>query len=627
MVVVDTFHSPYARLRPVPLPDVTLNVSVWAPRLRTNRVVTLPAQHRLLEETGRLTNFRRAAGKVRDAYHGYFFNDSDVYKWIEAVAWTAASGPAPELTRLAEPVIAEIEAAQQPDGYLDTYFMFDKAAERWSNLRDMHELYCAGHLIQAAIAHHRATGHERLLAVARRTANLICATFGPESAGKRPGACGHPEIELALVELARETSDEKYLLQAQYFIDARGYGLVGRRDYHQDHQPLRERGRMAGHAVRALYLNAGAADVAAEKEEPELRLALERMWEHMVARQLYLTGSAGSRHQGESFGADYELPNARAYAETCAAIAVVMWAWRMLALSGDARYTDVMEAALYNGFLSGVSLDGQAYFYVNPLASDGSHRRQSWYECACCPPNVARTLASLPAYLYSTDAASVWVHLYAAGDARMLLADGRSVRLHQRTRYPWDGDVELEIDAEREFALFLRIPGWCEAGASLMVNGHPFNSALTPGSYAGIQREWHTGDTVQLHLPMPVRRVMSHPRVAENHGRVALMRGPLLYCLEGVDHPATDLRDIVLPVRSQLTPAFQPDLLGGVVTLTGTAVAVPPHASWQGRLYRTEPVADVAPPRPLSMTAIPYYAWANREPGAMQVWLQAAQPA
>ncbi len=622
-VVVDTSRSPHARLRPVPLTAVTLADGFWAPRRRVNREITLPSQYRLLEETGRIDNFRRAAGKVDVPFQGRYYNDSDVYKWLEAVAWTLATGADPALAEMAGTVSAEIAGAQRPDGYLNTYFVRERAAERWTNLRDMHELYCAGHLIQAAIAHHRATGDDRLLRVACRLADHICDHFGPLEERERAGTSGHPEIEMALVELARETGEPRYREQALFFLDARGQGLIGGRAYHQDHEPFRELERMAGHAVRAVYLNAGATDLYAETGEADLRHVLDRLWRNMTARQMYVSGSIGSRYEGEAFGRDYELPNERAYAETCAAIGNVMWSWRLLALAGDARYADVLETALYNGVLPGLSLDGESYFYQNPLADDGTHRRQPWFGCACCPPNITRLLASLPGYFYSCSDAGLWVHLYAQGAAHIPLPDGRTVGLTQHTRYPWDGEVVIEIEGKGTFSLWLRIPGWCEEGATLEINGQPFTGLLTPGSYAEVRRAWRPGDVVRLNLPMPVRRVACHPYVTENAGRVALTRGPLLYCVEQADNSGLDPRDIVLPADANFTAEFRPDLLGGVVVLRGQAKVVPPDNAWTHHLYRTAlPCSEREQGQPVEATAIPYYAWANREPGPMQVWLR-----
>ena len=629
-VVVDTSRSPYARLRPVPLTAVTLTDDFWAPRRRVNREVTLPSQYRLLEETGRIDNFRRAAGKVDIPFQGRYYNDSDVYKWLEAAAWTLATGADPSLAHKAGNVITEIADAQQPDGYLNTYFTHDRAAERWTNLRDMHELYCAGHLIQAAVAHHRATGDDRLLRVARRLADHICDRFGPGEEGKQAGTGGHPEIEMALVELARETGELRYRKQAQFFLDARGQGLIGSSAYHQDHKPFRERcselveglERMVGHAVRAVYLNAGATDIYAETGEAALRDVLDRLWRNMTTRQMYVSGSIGSRYEGEAFGKDYELPNERAYAETCAAIGSVMWNWRMLQLSGDARYADVLETTLYNGVLPGLSLDGGSYFYQNPLADDGRHRRQPWFGCACCPPNVARLLASLPSYFYSLSDGGLWVHLYAQGSARISLHDGQAIGLTQHTRYPWDGEVAIEVEGEGTFSIWLRIPAWCEEGAALEINGQPFTGVLAPGSYAEVRRAWQPGDVVRLNLPMGVHRVECHPYVAENAGRVALTRGPILYCVEQADNPGLDPRDVLLSADADFAATFRPNLLGGVVVLRGRAEVIPPGDAWANRLYRTAaPRLERPQSRSVEMSAIPYYAWANREPGPMQVWL------
>lgn len=626
-VVVDTSHSPHARLRPVPLTDVTLNDNFWAPRRRINQEKTLPSQFQHCEETHRLDNFRRAAGKLKDTpFAGIFFNDSDIYKWLEAAAWTLATEDDPALKQMVATASQEIADAQQPDGYLNTYFMFDKAGERWTNLKDMHELYCAGHFLQAAVAHYRATGSEDLLNVGRRLADHIIATFGPEDEGKKYMTDGHEEIELALVELARATGEKQYLQQAQFFIDTRGHGTIGGSDYHQDHKPVRELDRMTGHAVRAVYLNVGVADLLAESGEAALRMALDRLWDNMTKRQMYVSGGIGSRYEGEAFGKDYELPNERAYTETCAAIGSVLWAWRMLQLEGDARYADGLELTLYNGVLAGLSLDGQSYFYQNPLADDGTHRRQPWFGCACCPPNVARLLASLPSYFYSVSAAGVWAHLYAAGAARLTLLDGRHIELEQVTGYPWDGVIALRLKAvegQGEWSLFLRLPAWCAAGARLEINGAVSDAKLEPGTYVKVQRAWQAGDTVRLHLPMPVRCVVCHPHVTENAGRVALLRGPLLYCLEEVDNAGHDLRDIVLPHESMLSIETQPDLLGGIVTLHGEAELASPSGDWNYDLYRV--VADAAAAasaQSVPLTAIPYYAWANREAGQMQVWLR-----
>jgi DUF1680 family protein len=568
--IVDTSRSPHARLRPLPLDAVSLADGFWEPRQRINRGVTIPSQYRHLEDTGRLDNFRRASGKIGGEYQGIYFNDSDVYKWLEAAAWTLAEGPDPELERMVDAAITEVEDAQRPDGYLNTYFTFEKATQRWTNF-DLHEMYCAGHLFQAAVAHFRATGSERLLDVATRFADHICDTFGAEE-GKRHAVDGHEEVEMALVELFRVTGERRYLEGALYFVDARGHGMLGRPygqhepSYSQDHEPLRDQSEVVGHAVRALYLYSGAADVYAETGEPALMQALERLWKSMTRRRMYVSGGLGSRYEGEAFGRDFELPNERAYTETCAAIASAMWNWRMLMLGGGARYADLIEHTLYNAVLPGLSLNGQHYFYQNPLAADGSHRRQPWFGCACCPPNVARLLASLAGYFYSSSEGAVWIHLYAEGVATAELDGNRTVRLRQRTSYPWDGRVEIQVEGGGEFALMLRIPAWCEESATVEVAGEPVDLEISPGSYMQIRRAWRPGDTVSLGLPMPVRRVECHPYVTENTGRVALMRGPLLYCAEQVDNHDVDLRDLVLDGKEP-TVRFEPDLLGGVAVL------------------------------------------------------------
>ncbi|MGC9522065.1 MAG: glycoside hydrolase family 127 protein [Anaerolineae bacterium] len=635
-VITDTSHSPHAGLQPVPVDAITLTDEFWAPRRALNREVTLRTQYEHLESTGRLDNFRRAAGTVDGAFQGLFFNDSDIYKWLEAASWTLATDDDPELEALVDDTIDLVAAAQEPDGYLDTYFTIG-GIERWSNLRDLHELYCAGHLFQAAVAHYRATGKRSLLDIAQRFADLICETFGPDE-GQIDGVPGHPEIEMGLVELARATGEARYLEQASYFIDARGQGLIGGRAYHQDHRPFRELDRLAGHAVRALYLSAGATDVYAETGDEALMAALVRLWERMARRQMYVTGGLGSRHRGEAVGADYELPNARAYAETCAGIANVMWSWRMLQLSGEAPYADLMERALYNAALPGISLDGKAYYYINPLASDGVpepapdrdrdvYRRQPWFTCACCPPNIARTIAKLPGYLYGVSENTVWIHTYAANEAEITLPGGETVRLVQRTRYPWSGRVIVETLTPGKFALRLRIPGWCRAEPerdcpTVSVNGEPWSAVVEPGTYVEIARTWAVGDSVCISLPMPIRQIVTHPYALENTGRVALMRGPLLYCLEGVDHPDVDLRDVVVPKPDALETAFRKDLLGGVQVLEGEGWATPPADGWQTSLYRPAQSVDPASKAPLALRAIPYFAWANRAVGAMQVWLR-----
>ncbi len=630
-VIVDTSRSPHARLCPVPVDAVKLEDEFWEPRRAINRDVTLPSQYKHLQDTARLRNFERAAGTVDAPFEGIYFNDSDVYKWLEAAAWELACTPNPGLEAMVDAAIDLIAAAQQPDGYLNTYFMFERAEQRWSNLRDMHELYCAGHLIQAAVAHYRATGSDKLLNVARRFADCIGNVFGPASEGKKEQTDGHEEIEMALIELYRATGEERYLRQAQFFLEVRGRGTIGGSDYHQDHEPLRELKRMTGHAVRAVYYNAGAADLVAENGDEQVRAALERLWHNMVFRQMYVSGGIGSRYEGEAFGKDFELPNERAYTETCAAIGSVMWNWRMLQLTGEARFADMMELALYNGVLSGISLDGQSYFYQNPLSDDGTHRRQPWFGCACCPPNVARLLSQLPGYFYSTSDEGVWAHFYASNTARIELPNGGSIELRQRTKYPWEGQIDLEIiavegrAAEEEWTLFLRAPEWSPSYSSARVNDKPGDmiySRSEKAEYMAIRRRWQAGDTVQAHFSMWEHLRQCHPYVIENRDRMALMHGPLLYCFEAIDNPGFDLRDVILSPRA-LMERKNIEALGNMTVLTTEAEILLLNEAYEDLLYFT---VENRPKKllalPVEITAIPYYAWANREPGRMQVWLR-----
>ncbi len=617
-VIVDTSRSPFAKLRPVPLNSVKLRDEFWAPRIKQLREVTLPSQYDILEDTGRLGNFRVAAtgeGEIR----WRIADDSDVYKWLEAASLTLGYEPDERLEELVSSVVRDIAAAQDEDGYLFTLY-YNRREERWRDLERMHELYCAGHLFQAAVAHRRATGSGELLRVAVRLADHIASVFGP---GKREGAPGHPEIEMALVELYRETGRREYVELSRFFIDCRGRGLVGGSECLIDHKPFRELDGITGHAVRALYLNCGATDLYMETGDKSLLETLERLWRSMARRRMYVTGGVGSRHVCESFGDDYELPNVRAYAETCAAVANVMWNWRMLLALGEARFADVMELAMYNGALSGISLDGRRYFYCNPLADRGRSRRQPWFSCACCPTNIVRMLASVPGYMYSTSGDGLWVHLYAESEAAIDVA-GREVRVAQRTRYPWDGDVELtlELEGSLEFSLFVRIPGWCD-GAEVLVNGREVEAEAAPGSYFELRRVWRSGDRVEIRLPMTVRLVVSHPHVLCNACRAAITRGPMVYCLEHVDNPEFDVWDVALLSDEPLEAEYVPGLLGGVVVVRGWGVVMDGEA-WGDSLYLPLSRAPKAARR-VRVTAIPYYAWANREPGPMITWVVLAR--
>ncbi|MEM2822812.1 MAG: glycoside hydrolase family 127 protein [Thermofilaceae archaeon] len=615
-LVIDTSKSPYAKLEPVPLGRVRLMDGFWAPRLRKLIDATLPSQYELLEETGRIDNFRRAAGKIKGPFRGLVFNDSDVYKWVEAAQWALAYEHDARLKGLVDRAVAEIIAAQDEDGYLNTFFTFERKGERWTNLRDLHEMYCAGHLFQAAVARSRTTGEMDLLDAAVRFADHIYEVFGP---GRREAVDGHPEVEMALVELYREVGEHRYLELAQLLIERRGRGLIGGSPYHLDHVPFKQMTEITGHAVRALYLCCGATDVYMENGDVDLLRALERLWEDLVTRKMYVTGGVGSRYEGEAIGEAYELPNERAYAETCAAVANVMWNWRMLLATGEARFADVMELALYNGALAGISLSGDLYFYVNPLADRGRHRRQRWFECACCPPNIARLIAYVPGMLYAKTRMGIYTVLYAASRATIEL-DGGSVELIERTNYPWDGQVDIEVRPRGvdEFSLFVRIPGWTRA-AKVEVNGERLEP-VRPGTFLEVKRRWREGDRVALRFEMGPYFLVSHPWVTYNTCRCAIKYGPLVYCLEQADN-SHDVWNLAL-VPGEMKVEWRPDLLGGVAVVRGRALALD-AGGWEKRLYaRLGEVEERA--REVEFTAVPYYAWANREPGPMQVWVRLA---
>ncbi|MEM2981140.1 MAG: glycoside hydrolase family 127 protein [Thermoproteota archaeon] len=613
--VVDTSDSPYAKLRPVSVEEVELKEGFWAKRIERLRNVTIPSQYELLEGTGRIYNFRRASGREKGDFQGLCFNDSDVYKWVEAAAFLLANSFDEKIRGLVNKVVDDICAAQDEDGYLDTFFSVDKRNQRWTNLRDMHELYCAGHLIQAAIALRRATGDQKLFNTAIRFANHIVKEFGP---GGRKGVPGHPEIEMAMIELYRETGDARYLEMAKIFIDNRGKGLLGGGTYFIDHKPFRELDEIIGHAVRSLYLNSGATDLYMETGEKNLWDALERLWNNMTRCKMYVTGGVGSRYEGEAFGFNYELPNVQAYAETCAAIASFMWNWRMLLASGEARFADLMELVLYNGILSGISVDGSEYFYVNPLANRGDHRRQKWFECACCPPNIARLLASLPGYFYSVSGKEIWVNMYDRGVAHLKLND-EIITVTQNTDYPWNGDVEIVLNLKRDldFILNLRIPGWSEK-TEISLNGSKVEEAVRPGSYFKLCKTWKDSDRVVISFQMMIRRISCNPFIYENLGRATLARGPLIYCLEGVDNTGFDVWDALIPNDAPLRAEWMQSLLDGVMVIRGEGYAA--DSNWmQDSLYQVDSRTKA---RKVEFLAIPYYAWANRKPSPMNIWLR-----
>jgi DUF1680 family protein len=622
-------------VKPVPFTAVHLDDVFWAPRIEVNRTVTIPFAFAQCEKSGRIDNFVRAAAALRGetltnrTIPPYPFDDTDPYKVLEGASYTLSVKSDPKLKAYLDELIATIGKAQEPDGYLFTARTIDPAhphewagSERW--LKDpglSHELYNAGHLFEAATAHFQATGERSLLDIALREANLLCDTFGP---GKLQIWPGHQIVEMGLAKLYRATGDQRYLDLAKFFIDVRG---PGGDEYHQSHiKPVDQR-EAVGHAVRAGYMYSGMADVAALTGDERYLRAIDAIWENVVAKKLYITGGIGARGEGEAFGGDYELPNLSAYCETCAAIANDYWNQRLFLLKGDAKYVDVMERTLYNGLLSGVSLDGQGFFYPNPLESDGRHKRSPWFGCACCPGNITRFMASIPGYVYAQRGDTLYVNLYAAGAAEITLDDGRTVRLRQETRYPWDGAVKMTVEPDRagELAVNVRIPGWAREevvpsglyrfldaasqSPALKLNGTRVPLTLEKG-YVSLRRAWRKGDVIELSLPMPVRRVAAQGEVADDSGRVALQRGPLVYCVEWPDVTGGRVTNLWLPHDATLSVEHRSDLLGGIEIVRGEAVGLR-HADSK-RTVASEKVA---------FSAIPYFAWANRGPGEMAIWL------
>ena len=617
----------------VPFNEVRLTDRFWAPRVEANRAVTIPFGFEKSEEEGRIRNFEVAGGLREGEYEGKMpFDDTDVYKLIEGASYSLQSHPDPELDRFLDGIIAKIAAAQEPDGYLTTYKTIDptkspapwlKPGPRWDlELEGSHELYNAGHLYEAAWAHYRATGKRTLLDVALKNADLIAKTFGP---GRRATPPGHQIIETGLVKLADVTGEQRYRDLAKFFLDQRGVA-EGRKlfgPYNQDHARVVEQDEAVGHAVRAAYMYSGMVDVAALENDALYAKAVQRIWDNVVSRKLYLTGAIGARHKGEAFGEDFELPNRTAYGETCASIANVYWNQRMFLRSGDAKYIDVLERTLYNAALAGVSLEGDTFFYPNPLESDGKYAfnqgaltRKPWFDSSCCPTNVARFIPSIPDYIYAVQGEALFVNLFVASDAVVSMGESR-VRVAQQTDYPWDGAVTLRLtpDRARAFEVRVRIPGWARgkpvpselyrytdpAGApyQLSVNGQRVTPEIVRG-YAVLSRTWTPGDVIALDLPMPVRRVIADERVADTRGKVAIERGPLVYAAEWVDNDGSVL-DVVVPDTARFEPERRPDLLRGVTVLTTVA------ADRRGTAKR--------------LTMIPYYAWSHRGPGEMAVWV------
>jgi uncharacterized protein len=636
--VIDLSKSPYAKLKTVPVSAVVIQDGFWSKRRTTNLASSIPSMHDELVAHGRMDNFLRLEGKSSAPQIGPVFSDSDIYKWTEAVGWALQSGDQPALRETTAAMIREVVAAQEPSGYLNTYYVGDRKPLRmqYDTQTTGHELYCIGHLLQGAIAYYRSTGDETLLdAGIRFVDDFLLPSYGP-GPNQKGIVAGHPEIEMALIELYRTTGNRRY-------VDLAGYILHG-----DDRIPLRpqqtvymfcgvpftSRTRLEGHAVRCMYACCGATDYYLETGDPAYWKTLNTLWDDLVAHQLYVTGGVGARESGEAFGDPYELPNARAYGESCAAIGNMMWNWRMLAASGDARFTDVIERALYNGINSGMSLDGRTYCYRNPLAFDPNgnsqdrhapegYIRNAWYDTTCCPPNLERTFASLPGYFYSTSDDGIYVHLYDNSDLSWRLHDGNGLKIRQETRYPWNGDVKLTITpaTASEFTVFVRIPGW-STQQSVKVNGAPVNGAQ-PGRYLPIRRRWSAGDIVELSFDMPTQALRANPAVSEDRGRVAFQRGPCVFCMEQLDQPDADTRinlnDYTASLDTSTSAQYDPDLLDGVMVLDHAGAIVQPTVD-RG-LYFPVSASEHPQTTDTRLRLIPYYAWANRAPSAMQVWI------
>lgn len=625
-------------VKPVPFTDVHFNDRFWAPRIEINRTVSIPFAFKKCEETGRVENFNRAAAALKGSLNDkklppYPFDDTDLYKVIEGAAYSLSVHPDSKLEAYIDGLVKKIAAAQEKDGYLYPARTIDPqkphpwaGAARWELEKvDSHELYNIGHLSEAAIAYYQATGKRELLEIALKTADLLDRTFGP---GKQSIWPGHQITEMALARLYRSTGDERYLKLAKFMLDARGPdGAKGSgRTYNQSHLKVIDQTEAVGHAVRATYMYSGMADVAALTGDASYIAAIDTIWENVTSGKLYITGGIGATGSGEAFGGNYELPNMTAYNETCAAIGNDYWNHRLFLLHADARYIDVMERTLYNGLISGVSLDGKLFFYPNPLESNGQHQRSPWFGVACCPGNIARFLASVPGYVYAQQGAKLYVNLFAASTADIKLDNGRQVKVIQQTRYPWDGGIKLTVNPDRNatFAMNLRIPGWArneaapgdlyrfvdksEEPVTLRLNGRPMPLDIDKG-YATIIRTWKRGDTIELVLPMPIRRIAANERVEADRGRVALQRGPIVYCAEWPDNHEGHVRNLVLADNTKLEAQFNGGLLGGVTVIKGTAAAL--AYDEQSNVIKSD----------RELTAIPYYAWANRGPGEMIVWI------
>ncbi|MDC3416952.1 glycoside hydrolase family 127 protein [Aquibacillus salsiterrae] len=634
------------------LANVTVQDSFWNQQLEVVQREVIPYQWKALndelpdtEPSHAIENFRIAAGESDGEYYGMVFQDSDVAKWLEAVAYSLHVTPDETLEKTADELIDLLGRAQQNDGYLNTYYTIKEPGKRWTNVRDNHELYCAGHLIEAAVAYYEATGKRKFVDIMARYADYINTVFG-DGPGQIQGYPGHQEIELALVKFYHVTGKEDYLRLSKYFIDKRGkqphfYEIEKERrgdskpfwwnddpGYSQAHLPVREQTKAVGHSVRALYMYTAIADLAKETGDDSLRETSETLWNNVTRKQMYVTAGLGSGEFGEAFTFDYDLPNDTSYTETCASIALVFWADRMLKLAKKGEYADVLERALYNGTISGMNLDGKKFFYVNPLeVSQAASRRhdhkhvkpvrQGWFGCACCPPNLARMITSLNRYLYTEDIDTLYVHQYTGSKGSFTL-NGEAVTVRQETNYPWEGNVALHVNVDQptNFKLAIRVPGWCQ-DAKVTINGEAISIVddIVDG-YVYIDREWKDSDLVNLVFPMEVQRIHANPHVRETAGQVALQRGPVVYCLEQVDN-GENLHNIFLPSEGKLEAAFEQELLNGVVTISGEALRIVETTWSDDSLYAPVTYQKT----PVQIKAVPYFAWCNREPGEMRVWL------
>ena len=587
---------------PVNFSKVSIQDNFWAPRLKTHSEVTLPVCIKQCEKLGRIAAFDIVAAGIKTPHYGApYSRDSDPYKVLEGVAYSYRNNPNPLLLSQAEKLIVKIAAAQQPDGYLNTYFSMTAPDQKWTDM-GMHEMYCIGHLIEAAVAFYDATGNDKLLNVAIKAADNIDAQFGP---GKRHWVEGHQEIELALVKLYHTTKNEKYLKLSNWLLEERGHGYgVGKiwekKDwgpkYCQDDLPVSAMTDITGHAVRAMYMYTGMADVAAATKNTDYISALSRVWEDVVLRNMYVTGGIGSSKENEGFTEDYDLPNSSAYCETCASVGMINWNHQMNLLSGDGKYVDILERSMYNAALAGISFSGDHFFYVNPLESKGDHHREVWYNTACCPTQMSRFLPSIGNYIYGVSDEGLLVNLYISGTGKMEYK-GNQVELKQESNYPWDGHIALSVSTQKKstFSMKLRIPGWCR-NFKLSVNGYPVKSAKPLMGYAEIKREWKEGDKIGLTLDLPIELVASDPKVKEDTGKRAVQRGPLVYCIEEVDNKGNDWDNIRIDPSCTFELAETQGLLNGMT------------------IIKTRNNKQ-------NLTFVPYFGWDNREPGKMKVWM------